>query len=1418
MSLTILDEPTRTNVAGAVDQVGQLSALIAPWVGGTVTVRHMAGAAVAETCTHGPIVLDSNANRGFTLGPLLASTVNVSGATVTSRVFRTAAGLDVFSLPAADTPTAIPTTLTGRRTNLADTGQPQMTITARASLPVTLPSLALSAVSTTGTVGVAGTATLTNNGSVSCGWSLTSSAGMSATPSSGTLAAGASTSPVLAYTTTGSKTLGLVNGSGGTVTGGSNGNGTSAITVTAAAATTATLALSSTTGATGAAIAGTVTLNGVAPSAGSVTIAGAGATITPTSLSWAAGDSGDAKSITVSRATDGTTSVSITNTMGLANSPAVSYTTILTVGAQIATLAIVNESGTGARPFTSTVLPLRGVVPTGSKISNAAGTETAHILSTHDDGSAAVAVFASTASATGSMAVHVATGPAPAALTAAAISAQVTSVAVAFGGTYGTASLTDFSTPERVWWATSKVICARYRVAAPTPGTTSLEAVIDIQAWSDRAQVEVVVENGKMTTATPTKPTAANYTGVTVSINGGAAIATVDSSAVPTEATHSAFRAWYAAGWVGAGDPGLCVTQIYTELQQHPLLFKCDLASTYNMAGYATDAYTPWSTGRQRASSMGAGGDHASIGPLPQWEAHFLQSGDYRAAKAVKASALALLGYSINYRDTTTGLPPTFTELVGKSMQSNWPSQAYDGTMGFEVAHHPAAGLMAFVCRPSPVFIELAQKISVTVGTWSQYGGTTTGVFGHYYQARGRAWCMRSLAHATFLTPDVLPWKTAGKTSISANVTYMDGWRTDSKFNLGVMCDESVAAPQDLEAGVAGFQAAIWQHHYFATEIHKIASAGLLTGASQTALDTLADWAVLQPVRWVNEQTDGGWRHIGYKTTIGSNATTVGSLSTWGAERVRAGNMGGSPTTVAGTFMSNGDLATSYASYTSDSGNTNYYPAYFWSALCAAVERGVSGAATAWWAVQSGITNITAWRAAGFAVDPRWGAVPKTIPANPSDTSVWGGGNGAAYKGSQTFTALQAVYDGIASTGGWGTLTGTTIGDVMPSNAQLDAIAPNLPMRQSTDKDGWMVWGSAAFNGYGWFATVPGGHLAGNRNDTYVLRVADPPAAIRMHMPSPYEAVSSGITGELLAPADWGNIAIAGNTVAGFPEWGPKGGHQYSGYYWDAATEKMFYAGDAQIYCTNPTAAYGTVRTSEQCFYIFDPYAATPKSAWRRIVPATKDTVYAQGLGVVGNGDGTVSLRSGAGGNPSFRWTVNLTTGVITNGVPSTAPLPESYTFGRHAVRDLVAGKTYELNQIPTSGYGDYPFGLYETTSGAYVLRAVLPSSFWRPGWDNDYQSSIIIHNGRAYVCGQTQAGVSNTIKLGIHQIDVTTFSVQSFTTSPNMSVPEAMNAGVSINGIHGRWGFVAAVGAFVAFPSARANVQVFRPPASWSV
>lgn len=629
------------------------------------------------------------------------------------------------------------------------------------------------------------------------------------------------------------------------------------------------------------------------------------------------------------------------------------------------------QSSTG--PYTAAVFPLQGAVPSGQGIGSPDDpTLRSSVTSRWPDGSASVVVVAGETSVSAGASKQVrlqGVASNSSALTPARVGQLVSNVTVDCGGA-GSAVLNNFSTPSKVWWANERVICCRYR--APIAGHATLEAIIDIHAFSsNKALVEVVVENCKMNTATPTVPSSVGYT-ATVSINGAAA-ASVQTAGAPG-GTHQPFRAWYASSWVG-GDPGIDVTQDAASMQAHPLLFRV-WKSGGSMAEYAADAYRPWSVGRHPASGMGGAGDSPFIGPLPLWEVQYLQTGNNQVRRAVLASALSVLSFNVNYRDAGTGLVPTFDQLANKNQQlfgsepnRAWPHNASEPS--WEVAHHPAAGLMAFMCRPSPVFIEIAQKIAVWNGTWSSYDGT----FGTYYQTRGKAWCVRSLAHAIFLTPDADAWKQAGRSALFRNAQLLKAFKDDSRSTLGFVWDYSPDYVFDYVGshGGVGFNQPLWEHHYLVTEFHKAASANLLTGAEQSALAAVADWIAAQPIRYINESNAGEWRIHYYVAPVG-RSTSIDSLPTWG--RQFAWRYSDGPPSLSGEWMVGSWTSSSYASARPDAGAGAYYPSYFWAALVAAVERRVDGADAAWTKVMSNVTNMSAW-SAGFGPDPRWGTYPR---------------------------------------------------------------------------------------------------------------------------------------------------------------------------------------------------------------------------------------------------------------------------------------------------------------------------------------------------------------------------------------------------------------------------------------------------------
>ena len=652
------------------------------------------------------------------------------------------------------------------------------------------------------------------------------------------------------------------------------------------------------------------------------------------------------------------------------------------LGPGLSTLSL-HPTQTGTLPYLATVFPMEGAVPNGQSIQSPDDPALrASVLSRWPDGSASVAVLAGETAVTAGTTTFIrlqAGAVVGTALTPARVGQLVTNITVDCGA-LGSAVINNFSSPARTWWANERVICCRYR--APVGADPTLEAVIDVHAFaSSRAFVEVVVENCKVNSASPAAPAAKNYS-ASVVVNGST-IATVSSSAGPG-GTHQAFRAWYASTWAG-GDPGVEVTHDTASMQAHPMMQKIWKSTDQNLqAIYQGDIYEPWSTERLNVPNMGGTGDHPAIGSFTQWDTRYLQAGDKYVRRSVIANALAALTCNINWRDTATGLVPTFTEIGNKEFQhGTWPGIGSEPA--WEHAHSPAVGLMAFMCRPSPCFIEVAQKAAVWQHCWRNFQDSYPYI-GNGYQTRGKGWTIRAINHAIFVTPDALPWKAAAQTVMDLCLNTIEAFKNLAANQLGFVWNFTPGAVGEDWGGDPGFQFAMFMHHYLLVEIHKVAATKALPQASQSRANAIADWACAQPVRWINESAAGEWRAADtYSYTVATSEVgqPMVTFPTWA--QIHAWHFHDAPPAASGPWLT---MGATWASSVND-GNTAaspLYDAYYLAALVCAVERGISGADQAWQkfygtnpttsAPNGNLTNLAAW-AVGGATEPRWCWLPR---------------------------------------------------------------------------------------------------------------------------------------------------------------------------------------------------------------------------------------------------------------------------------------------------------------------------------------------------------------------------------------------------------------------------------------------------------
>lgn len=889
----------------------------------------------------------------------------------------------------------------------------------------------------------------------------------------------------------------------------------------------------------------------------------------------------------------------------------------------------------GSYPYEAAVYPLKGEVPTGYSLASVDDTTLrASILSTWDDGSAAVMVVSGQTTLTANGVKPVALKAVTATgtdLTVSRITTLLSSVTVNFTATYGGSASAVLGSPERVWWANPQVICARYRIPAPTPGSTALEAVVDVHCYSGPwAFVEAVIENGKVVVGSSTLPASASYTGMTIAVNG-TTIATVNSPSTTVvrgatlyaAGTHEAFRAFYASGWVG-GDPGVLVTHDTGYLGRHPLLPLIDQPTAVDFSRTDQNAfglipgtmtYTPWTIAEQRPS-MSVGGDDQSLGLFPKWDMQYLQSGNRYAANAVRVNSLAAISYPINYRDSTTGVLPTFAQTSAVGAFRNFGLAQVETLPYWDIEHPPAISLVAFLTRPSPVYIELAQKAAFWQMTGSQFE-----TFDHNWAGRSKAWGMRAVSHAAFLTPTTLPsggsrsasevtaWRTAALDCIGRNVTRVyNAWigaplrsnplrvmysGTPSTATTDEAWDDDVGEVPSL------FETAMWQPFWFAAAMHRIDKSALMASHSTaTQLSTLVDWLSTTPAKMVNEATGGEWRYNGKLNTVGSvggvsNTVDVGDpgiYATWAAAYLA--RRGAAPA-LAGTFQYNfGEVQKDYlvATWDPETGPrdmTNSYSVIFVEALATAAERGVTGASTAWATVLANITNWSTWRT-GLRTDPRASHYPRTLTGAQYINPQWPAWRRAMVPGTWTkvggvMNAVNPEFNSALNPyfGGTGPTYGSPPTKALSPWHNLGSGPNPINLDSSTlGTEGFIGvcddWCGAAFDKdndrlYVW----GGGHQAYGGNEVLSIGIADASPAYRLERP-PTGSIGYGQGIILADQQESAHIYSNGD---------PRSGHSYDLLAW--ASGKLYAVSTACF--ANPS---GRENTTAQKLFAFTPSAS----------------------------------------------------------------------------------------------------------------------------------------------------------------------------------------------------------------------------------
>lgn len=874
MAVTILSGGLATALLSATSQDAQVAALVAAFAGANITVRPYSGATQLRAQIYGALTVYQTTPRSAKIGALLTD-ASVVGGTADRVVLRSAAGVDVLQLD-SDVGAGSPLSgvfrfrgviKPGSRPRLdAVDGLEGLTLYASVSLPLTdgaIRTLTWSAADT-GTVNVGAAGSITNTGNVSQSWSITPPANCTVTPSSGTLAAGATQALTITCTVAATYALTLVS-AGATITGNDQslviGSG---VTV----ATAGTLSVNS-PGVNGATSVVSVTLNGVAPAGGvTFTVSGTnGATIGGT-LSWTAGEAGTAKSTTISLAGTGSSVVTMTNSAGLANTGnGATYTsadayTPPAPGVTIAPLTLLT-AGAGTYPFSVGHAFKPGDVP--AEI--IAGLQ-CDVKSRWPDGSLKIAILSGVVTAAGtSTDIAIGTGIPPllprltvAQLKATGIAASIDAGALG-SATWG-ANSSDWDSPfnvtatgsadptDRAWVAGPYCLNVIYRKQIGSDA--HLTAWLDVRYFST-GDVEVVpyIENGYLLQASP-GPKSGTFT---FTLGGtarfGPTALTVGHHTRSPLISGSALSYWLdtdktvtpkhdAAYLAGTGLVSAYLSDM-TRTTELPALPSLD-------AGVSV-AYTPFEQITTSISNfptvMGGGGEHKSIGIQPCWEALALTTSTALAHQQMVRESYRFGRYHIHFREEAAGVaqfrPFRMADHLTLSVDNSTIHAIQDARGGGAVSvptpsgavpheserwapsHQPASPLLAYITTGRWWFMEECQFITNANWLADQPGRQGASsiyepfeIGGTAPELRKSAWCLRNLLIAACVTPDDDILKTQFDAAVDANIANMHAKYVAAPANpFGLIETGSRSFTSGTASGMVAGGAQTWQYDFW---------------------------------------------------------------------------------------------------------------------------------------------------------------------------------------------------------------------------------------------------------------------------------------------------------------------------------------------------------------------------------------------------------------------------------------------------------------------------------------------------------------------------------------------------------------------------------------------------------------------------
>lgn len=648
-----------------------------------------------------------------------------------------------------------------------------------------------------------------------------------------------------------------------------------------------------------------------------------------------------------------------------------------------------------AAPFCLGYAFARGDVPAGSTVASSTGTLQVTPKNTWPDGSLKFAVLAGQAdSAATDTVVNLSVIPqitAVAGLKTAKL--RATEIVAEIGcGTYGTVnwSGTDWDTPFVTWVSGNLMSSWIYR--KPVGADKHLVAWLEVRLWSSGA-VEVLpwIENGYVKVAAPTNK-AATYTftlGKTQRFSG--AIDLKHHQRTPL-ISGAALSYWLSV------DPGVTARPDRSYLQISELVpsYMAKVDPNASAVQKLVSTFTPLQAGNFNYDSdnMAASGYQDPIGLLPQHDVLYLTSDALGAYGAVVRNGFSAGRYGIHYRDENTNRPlrfssfPTlnigdnqgFKDTGGSTTSSYTPTPSGGNPPGWDVAHSPSVGYMAYLLTGRWYFME-----EVQFATTANYLGNgdngylRTGSKGLVqtavaaWQTRSCAWDWRARVQALAVTPDDdTALRSEFIASVEANIDHFHGRYVAQKNNPYGWIKPGEGYDTGIRVG------APWQQDFVTAAFGYAVSLGLpVSGVAGVKLAAFFQWKAKSAVMRLGPK--GAFWYVNADTyTVAISPVTVPDYESgagpWYASDAEVyaasfaapvGWMGQVDGVLAGEIMPGAEAMWG-----------NLVPA-----IAYAVRHNVPGAQDAY----NRLTGASNWSslAMGFNTRPVWSVRPSTMAVTP---------------------------------------------------------------------------------------------------------------------------------------------------------------------------------------------------------------------------------------------------------------------------------------------------------------------------------------------------------------------------------------------------------------------------------------------------